>query len=238
MSAGARTRFDPAMVEGLDEPVRRYFTHALRPGAPLGAGVRLRMRGRIKVGAWLPFRATWLGDGRSFLWSARVGWGPLSVLRAVDRFADGAGSMDVLLFGRVPVIHADDVDTARSAAGRAAVEAAIWAPAALLPSRGVEWRAEREDVIVASWDVPPERPEVRLELDAAGGVRRVMRWDGGAHGLRGYIPCGATVDAERRFGDLVLPSRVTVGWWYGTPRWAPFFRARLLSAENYGCAPA
>ena len=120
---------------------------------------------------------TWYGDGRSFLWSARVGWGPLSVLRAVDRFADGAGSMDVLLFGRVPVIHADDVDTARSAAGRAAVEAAIWAPAALLPSRGVEWRAEREDVIVASWDVPPERPEVRLELDAAGGVRScsVMR---------------------------------------------------------------
>ena len=73
MSAGALTRFDPAMVEGLDEPARRYFTHALRPGAPLGAGVRLRMRGRIKVGAWLPFRATWHGDGRSFLWSARIG---------------------------------------------------------------------------------------------------------------------------------------------------------------------
>ena len=177
MSVGTLTRFDPAMVEDLDEPARRYFTHALRPGAPLGAGVRLRIRGRIKVGAWLPFRATWHGDGRSFLWPARVGWGPLGVLRAVDRFADGAGSMDVRLFGRVPVIHVDDADTTRSAAGRAAVEAAIWAPAALLPSRGVEWRTEREDVIVASWDVPPERPEVRLELDAAGGVRScsVMR---------------------------------------------------------------
>ena len=42
-------KFDPAMVAELDEPVRRYFTHALRPGAPLSAGVRLTMTGLIKV---------------------------------------------------------------------------------------------------------------------------------------------------------------------------------------------
>jgi hypothetical protein len=24
---------------------------------------------------------------------------------------------------------------------------------------------------------------------------------------------------------LMVPSRVTVGWWFGTPRYAPFFKA-------------
>ena len=45
------------------------------------------------------------------------------------------------------------------------------------------------------------------------------------------MPFGGDVHAERRFGDLVLPSRVTVGWWYGTPRYTPFFEATVLAAE-------
>jgi hypothetical protein len=137
------------------------------------------MAGRIKLGVWLPFTAEWEGDGRSFAWRARIGWGPLTIFRAVDRFADGAGSMDVRLFGRLPMVQASDEDTARSGAGRAAVEAANWAPASLLPERGVSWRAESEELIVANWDVPPERPEVRLQIDRQGAVRsgQVLRWD-------------------------------------------------------------
>jgi hypothetical protein len=50
---------EPGDLDGLDEPVRRYFSHALGPGAEVGDRVRLAMRGRIKVGVWLPFRADW-----------------------------------------------------------------------------------------------------------------------------------------------------------------------------------
>ena len=35
-------RFDVAMLAGVDEPVRRYFTHALSDGAPLARAARLR----------------------------------------------------------------------------------------------------------------------------------------------------------------------------------------------------
>jgi hypothetical protein len=131
------------------------------------------------------------------------------------------------------LVHARGEDITRSAAGRAAVEAAIWAPASLLPSRGIDWRADSDEHIVAAWDVPPERPAVQIKLDRAGSVRSVslMRWDDGRHGRHGYIPCGGTVHAEKRFGDLVLASEVTVGWWFETPRWAPFFKARVLGAS-------
>ena len=219
-------------VEGLPEPVRRYFRHALLPGAEPHPGMRLWMTGRIKVRAWLPFRAVWEGDGRSLTWKATAGPGGRPLLRVVDRFADGAGSMDVRLLGRVPLVHATGEDTTRSAAGRAAVEA-IWAPAGLLPERGVSWRAEADDLIVATWDVPPERPEVHIRIDADGAVRSscVMRWDNGEHGRRGYIPCGGDVHAEKRFGNVVVPSRLTAGWWYGTPRYDPFFEVEIHAAE-------
>jgi len=35
------------------------------------------------------------------------------------------------------------------------------------------------------------------------------------------------VRAERRFGEFTVPSSVTVGWWFGTPRYAPFFEAEV-----------
>ena len=219
-------------MANLDEPVRRYFAHALAPGAPLGAGMLLTMEGRIKARAWMPYEAEWQGDGRSFEWRARAGR-PFRPLRVVDRYSAGSGAMDVRVFGRIGLVHARGEDTTRSAAGRAAVEAAVWAPASLLPSGGVAWHAQDCEEIVATWEVPPERPEVHVKIDHTGAVRSVsvMRWDDGSHGRHGYIRCGGEVRAERRFADLVVASDITVGWWFETPRWAPFFTARVLDAR-------
>ncbi|HEV2775542.1 MAG TPA: DUF6544 family protein [Solirubrobacteraceae bacterium] len=224
--------FDPRSLRDLDEPVRRYLTHALSPGASLEPGMRLWMTGRIKVRAWLPFRAVWEGDGRSLTWRAVVGPGGRPLLRVIDRFAGGAGSMNVRLLGRFAVVDAAGDDVDRSAAGRTAVEA-IWAPASLLPDRGVSWRAEADDLIVATWDLPPERPEVRIRVAADGAMRSscVMRWDDGEHGRHGYIPCGGDAHEEQRFGDVVIPSRLTAGWWHGTPRYDPFFEAEIHAAQ-------
>jgi hypothetical protein len=218
----------------IPEPVQRYLAHALpaglRPGGDAAAAVRLRMTGRIRLGLWVPFTAEEECDGRSFAWRARLG--PLHV---TDRFADGAGGMRGRLFGRRTIFDISSDDVTRSSAGRAALEA-IWCPAALLPDRGVTWRAEADDVIVAAWDVPPERPEVRLRIRSDGGVRTAsaLRWGKAKQASFGYIPCGSEVRAERRFGDLVVPSEVTVGWWFGTPEYEPFFTARI---EDVRAAP-
>jgi hypothetical protein len=99
----------------------------------------------------------------------------------------------------------------------------------------VRWRADSDDEIVASFDVPPERPEVHLRIDALGAVQSAsaLRWGDAGQDAFGYIPCGCDVHAERRFGDVVVPSEVTVGWRFGTPRWAPFFRASIRSLESF-----
>ena len=189
----------------------------------------MAMSGHIKVGLCLPFTAEQTVDGRSFVWRARVGWGRLTLLCVTDRFADAAGSTDGRLLGRVTLFHAEDVDTARSAATRAAIESVVFAPLCVLPGRGVTWRAEAENVILARFDLAPERPEVRLSIDERGAVRTVsaLRWGKVGEQTFQYIPFGGDVHAERRFGDLVLPSVLSVGWWFDTSRYAPFFRAEI-----------
>jgi hypothetical protein len=49
--------------------------------------------------------------------------------------------------------------------------------------------------------------------------------------LRAELRRRGTADPARRarcFGDLVVPSSVSVGWWFGTPRYRPFFHADVL----------
>ncbi len=229
----AADRFDPAVLGGVDEPVARFLRHAIAPGAPLPRAVRLTMDGRIALGRWVPFTADQETRRDGFAWRARVGAGPLTVLRAVDRFAAGAGAMDVRLLGRVPLVHADDADTARSAAARTALEAAVFAPALLVAGDGVRWRAEAGDHVVVSWAVPPEHPEVHLRIGADGELRaaHALRWDRKGTARHAYLPCGCDVEAERRFGAFTVPSAVTVSWWYGTARQAPFFRASITGYE-------
>jgi len=213
--------------------VRRYFTHAIAPGAAIGQTMHLQMTGRIKVGRWLPFDAAQDVDGRAFTWRARAGWGPFRPLNVVDRYGDAQGETRGRLLGRLTLFHATDPDTTRSAAGRTALESVAFAPATVLPQLGVRWRAESEHEIVAEFDLPPERPEVHALIDERGGLRSVsaLRW-GNAGGKRyGYVPCGAEIEGEERFGGITLPSSVKVGWWFGSPSYEPFFVARIVHAR-------
>lgn len=221
------SHFDPDSLAGLDEPVRRWFTHAIAPGSPLAQRYRVEMSGRIKADLWLPFSAQEEIDGRSFRWRARVGLGPLTLLRIDDGYARGRGRTEGRLFGRRRLFASDDDDTARSAAARTALESVVFAPPTVLPARGVAWRAEDERTIVGRFDLPPERPEVQVEIDDRGAMRSAVaaRWGPGDRGEHAYVPCGGEIHAEGRFGGLVVPSRVTVSWRFGTPRQAPFFKA-------------
>jgi hypothetical protein len=99
----------------------------------------------------------------------------------------------------------------------------------VLPGRGVAWRAETDNVIVACFDLPPEHPEIRVRIDEHGAIRTVsaVRWGKAGEKTFQYIPFGGDIHAERRFGDLVLPCTLSVGWWFDTRRYSPFFRAEI-----------
>jgi hypothetical protein len=227
-------RFDLSALSSCDEPVRRYFTHAIAEGAPLQPRMRLRMTGRIKVGLWLPFTARQDCDGSSFIWRAQVPrYVPL--LTVTDRYDDGRGSIDGRMLGAIRIFHSDDQNTVRSAAGRTATEGIV-APIGLLPGPTRTWHAESDNEITVDLVLAPERPALHLTIDNDGAVQSVnlQRWGNAGENAFGYIPFGGDVVAEKRFGDFVLPSQLRVGWWHGTDRFSPFFEAEILSAAPNG----
>src|SRR5919107_5711121 len=159
-------RFDPAELDGLRAPVRRHLTQAIALGTPPHTAARLRMRGAIRVGRWLPFRARQvLNPHQGFVWAARAA----GLITGSDRYADGAGAMRWKLAGLVTVAAGDGPDTSRSAAGRAGAEG-VWLPTALLPRFGVRWSAVADDQVTAAFAVGETPVELHLRLDVVGRI--------------------------------------------------------------------
>ena len=152
------------------------------------------MRGHIKVGRWLPFRARQvLNPHRGFVWSARAA----GVIAGSDRYLDDAGVMDWKLAGLVRVVHAEGPDISRSAAGRAGAEA-VCLPTALLPRFGVRWSATSADQVTARYQVGETPLEVSYRLDPDGRIRSMVfdRWgDPDSSGASPGIPSAVSSPA-------------------------------------------
>jgi hypothetical protein len=225
--------FDRDALTDLPEPVRRYLRFAIADRTPLEQSARVSMRGRIKLGRWLPFRATEvIAPHNGFVWRARVAGG---LFAGSDRFVDGEGALDWRLAGLIPVMRASGEDVSRSAAARAGGEAQ-WLPTALVPQVGVAWSVLDDDVIVASLSVGGVPVEVRQRIDATGRPLSTVfdRWgDPDDTGTWGWHPFGGEMWAVRTFHGLTIPTAGRMGWHYGTERWpeGEFFRYEITDVR-------
>jgi Family of unknown function (DUF6544) len=222
--------FSDAELQGLPDPVRRHLAAVIAPGTPLAQSARIEMRGQIKIGRWVPFRAhEVLTPRRGFVWTARAA----GLVTGYDHYANGHGGMDWKLAGLVRVSHADGPDVSRAAAERAGAEA-IWLPTALLPRFGVTWTATDDTNISARFDVDDHPLEVHYRINEQGYVTSLAfeRWhDADGIGIWGSHPCGGDVAAHRSLDGVTIPSAGTFGWFYGTDRWTDgqFFRYEITA---------
>ncbi|HET8931418.1 MAG TPA: DUF6544 family protein [Acidimicrobiales bacterium] len=229
------TRFNGAAPVDLPEPVARYFEAALGAQAHTASAAILTMRGSIKLGRWLPFRARQLLAPRlGTVWEATVA----GLIRGSDRYVDGVGAMEWKLFGVVPIVRAAGTDVTRSTAERAAGES-IWVPSAVSPAAGTKWRATSPRSITATIDTGGHRVPIEHLIDDEGRLisSSFLRWgDPDRTGIWTAHPFGVVVAEHRRFGSIQVPSRGEAGWYPGTDRWRDgvFFRFEL---EHYAIVP-
>jgi hypothetical protein len=224
--------FTEAELDGLPQVVRRHLQATIAPGTPLATSARLRMRGQLRLGRWLPFQAEQvLAPHHGFYWAARVA----GVISGFDRYLDGHGELRWRLLGVVPVTRAEGPDVARSAVGRAAGEA-MWLPTALLPRSGVDWEATDDHHVTARFVLDGVEVNLHYGMEEDGRIGSVVfdRWgDPGRSGAWGLYPFGGEVTGYHTFGGLTVPSAGRIGWFYGTDRWSEgeFFRFRLTALE-------
>ena len=225
----APARFDPAQLAGLPEPARRFFTYAIRPGAPLRTVAEIDMTGQFSLGdkdrpGYRPMRAHQiLAAPEGLVWSMRTTGGlPLSG-------SDSAGWTRFRILGLIPVARlGGTTDHARAAFGRYVAEAVFWTPAALLPGPGVRWEAPGPDTARVTVTHGALSQAVDVTLDAEGRPVQLVfqRWSD-ANPTRTYRlqPFGGLMSDFREVEGIRLPFHVEAGNMFGTDAYFPFYIA-------------
>jgi hypothetical protein len=234
-------RFDPEMVANLPEPARRYFMFSIQAGTPLLPVAEIDMIGRFSLGtqedpAYQPMEARQiLAVPEGFVWSMRTRGGmPVSG-------SDSAFWTRFRIFGLIPVGRlGGDPDHTRSAFGRYAGEAVIWAPAALLPGPGISWEAVDDDTARVTVHHRGLSQAVDVTVDGEGKpvVASFHRWsDANPDRVHRLQPFGATMSDFREVGGYRLAFQVEAGNMFRTENYFPFFLANVTEIRFPRAAP-
>ena len=224
--------FDPALLEGLPEPVQRWMRHVVAPGAALLTGVEAEWSGHLRLGrSWRKFfsRERSTLDG-GFVWAARTRLAGLPVT-GFDRFTREEAQMRWRLLRRIRMVSATGEELRRSAAGRHAVEMLMAVPAVAL-DRSVTWEPLDAQRATAHLVVAGEDQAVTVTVDLLGRLRQVEmdRWGAPSGTSYGRHRFGAILGEERRFDGYLVPTEVVAGWHIGSERWdeGTFLRFRVV----------
>lgn len=230
---GDDTPFDPASVDSLPDPVRRYFRWAIAPGTRPVRRVEIRQEGdfAMRPGSWTTFTATQhvTTTPRAFVWSASMPMAVVVPVHVRDAYRGGQGSMLAKILGWAPVADAHDTpEMANGALLRWLAEAA-WYPTALLPSAGVTWTAVDDSTARATLTDGATTVSLDITFGADGGIAatRAMRYREGADAPQPWL--GRFTD-YRRVDGLMIPTRGEVGWGEG-PGYAAYWRGRLVGTR-------
>ena len=230
--------FSPDKFSHLPEPAKRYLEHAIAPGTKIAAAVRLKMHGEIKLKKWIPFTAEqvicW---EHGLIWSATAWMNGFLPIVGSDRVIDGIGAMQWKLLGLFPVMTASGTDLTRSGIGRLQAES-VWLPSVFYGD-DVSWTStESSDLdsnLHSSFVVQGERAELDFTIDQTGRLKtaKLPRWGNPDGAEFHYVDFGGIFEEEGTFGGYTIPTRLRIGWYFGTNRFeseGEFFRATIDDA--------
>jgi hypothetical protein len=164
-----------------------------------------------------------LAAPEGFVWAMRTrGWMPLSG-------SDSGSWTRFRIFGVIPVARlGGDPDHTRSAFGRYAAEAVIWAPAALLPGPAVTWASTGADSARVTIRHEGLEQAIDVTVDTMGRPIKVTFWrwsNANPARVHRLQPFGAYMSDFREVDGYRLPFHVEAGNMFGTDAYFPFFLA-------------
>ena len=132
--------FSYKQLEGLPEPVQRYFRYALKEGQPYISYVRLKYNGTFKPAEdkkWTSIKGEqyFTAENPGFLWKGKT-----SLFTARDMYIGGKGKLVVSLFSLFKVVdeqghHIDQAELLRW------LGESVWFPTNLIPGENLQWTA-------------------------------------------------------------------------------------------------
>lgn len=170
----------------------------------------------------------------AFVWHARRGIGPLTLLRVVDALIEHQGRLEARLFGAIAVARADDVETTLGEAYRYLAELP-WMPDAILGNPALNWRMLGDGEAEVKLNTRVGTARVSFRFDAAGDIVAMEARDRPARDAAGkpvrYDWRGQVGD-YRQIGARRLPAYGEVGYDY-PEGFEIYYRGRITD-----CRPA
>lgn len=141
------TKYDSNELNGLPEPVQRYFRAVLTHGQPVILAVTVEHTGTFNMSEtgqqWKPFTSIQqvITKRQGFVWDGKIKIMSGLTVYVHDAYMAGEGILRASLFGLVLLVNLRGTpEMARDELMRFFAEAA-WYPTALLPTQGVQWEA-------------------------------------------------------------------------------------------------
>jgi hypothetical protein len=225
--------FQPSQIVNLPEIARLYLEHAIAPNTPLASAVRLKMHGEIKLKQWYPFTAEQvIHRDRGMIWQATVKMNGIPI-KGSDRLIDSEGSMQWKILGLIPMMTASGADITRSAIGRVQAES-MWLPSVFC-DESVSWTTTDASHLLAHFNSYSTPVSLTFGISNLGHPQsiKLQRW-GNPEGAEFHnADFGGIVEQENTFGGYTIPTRLRVGWYYGSERFeseGEFFRVTIDDA--------
>ncbi len=230
--------YDMRELEGLPEPVQRFFKTVLTQGQPIVSSVRLAHSGTFNMGTtadqWKPFSSTQRVVTRrpGFVWDGRIAVMPGLNVRVHDVYVAGEGILHAALLGLITIARAEGTrELAEGELMRFLAEAA-WYPTALLPSQGVIWQpvdatSARATLRDGHWAIT-----LTFHFDDEGLIRRVTADARGRTAAAAVIPTPweGRWDEYGTLDGMRVPRRGEVAWLLPEGR-KPYWRGSLTAIE-------
>lgn len=215
------TYYSERELDGLPEPVQRFFRRNLQDGAPHQSCVRTRESGRVRQRPGQPWtehvgEQYVVASTPALLWFARLRPLPFVWVDVRTLYLRGRGHTLVKLLSSLSSVNQHDDATRRATLVNYVAELALL-PGALLPGDDREWEAVGEHAARFSISDGELRVAGVFHFDELGNVIRFESED------RPYLGEQAPAHARwvvrygehRSFGELQLPTKIDVEWQLG-----------------------
>ncbi len=211
--------YDEKEIEGLPEPVQRFFQTVLNDGQAIASAVKLSQQGLFNLSEtedkWSPFTATQLAIAQrpGFDWDARIQMAPGVNAFVHDTYLLGEGSLHASLLGLFTI--ADVHGTPENNQGELLrfFAEAPWYPTALLPSQGVRWDAIDDTSARATLTDGATTVSLVFQFNAEGAIATCRAEARYRDKLTAMPWCGRFWEYSVRNG-MLIPLEGEVGWEY------------------------
>lgn len=225
-------------LEGLPDPVQRYFQTVLTDGQELIRHARIKHNGSFNMGQtgdnWQPFTSNQLvvTNPRGFIWDAKIRMAPGMIVSVVDAYVAGRGVLEAKLFGLITVMKQSASPQLDQGELLRFFAEAAWYPTALLPSQGVEWQAVDASRAVAVLTDSGIRVALTVTFNDAGLIESVRSEERYRDVDGAQVPTpweGRFWEYEERDG-LHVPMAGEVAWMLPEgPK--PYWRGRMTDIQ-------